>query len=146
MTLRTRCWTYTKRSAASSGECSRFEHKAPRQITREIDEEKMRRDLVTLQLGIMYAQMSLSKRAGDVKLKVSSLAIPRAEIAQDNLRCSSKELSRCHKQNGSPAAALPSSDWKYPLDILRLGAVPSAPGITVEPVTGRFVRRLSGSN
>ena len=46
--------------------------KLHRQITSEIDEDKVRRDAVTLQLGITYAQMSLSKRAGDVKLKVSS--------------------------------------------------------------------------
>jgi hypothetical protein len=43
-----------------------------RQITSGIDEDKMRRDAVTLQLGITYAQMSLSKTAGDAKLKVSS--------------------------------------------------------------------------
>jgi 2-polyprenyl-6-methoxyphenol hydroxylase-like FAD-dependent oxidoreductase len=36
------------------------------------DDEKMRRDAVTLQLGITYKEMSLSKRAGDVTLNLSS--------------------------------------------------------------------------
>lgn len=35
-------------------------------------EEKLRRDAVTLQLGISYREMSLSRRSGDVRLKISS--------------------------------------------------------------------------
>ena len=43
--------------------------KLHKQITSGIDEDKVRRDAVTLQLGITYAQMSLSKRAGETNLK-----------------------------------------------------------------------------
>jgi 2-polyprenyl-6-methoxyphenol hydroxylase-like FAD-dependent oxidoreductase len=35
-------------------------------------EERLRRDAVTLQLGISYKEMSLSRRSGDVQLKISS--------------------------------------------------------------------------
>jgi hypothetical protein len=42
-----------------------------KQITGD-DEGKIRRDAVTLQLGITYKAMSLSKTAGDLTLKVSS--------------------------------------------------------------------------
>ncbi len=43
-----------------------------RQITSQIDEEKMRRDAVTLQLGITYKEMSLSRNCAGVDLKVAS--------------------------------------------------------------------------
>jgi hypothetical protein len=43
-----------------------------RQITSEADEDKVRRDAVTLQLGITYKQMSLSKNAGGADLKVAA--------------------------------------------------------------------------
>jgi 2-polyprenyl-6-methoxyphenol hydroxylase-like FAD-dependent oxidoreductase len=45
--------------------------KLHRQITGE-GEEKLRRDAVTLQLGITYKEMSLSRRSGEVSLKISS--------------------------------------------------------------------------
>jgi 2-polyprenyl-6-methoxyphenol hydroxylase-like FAD-dependent oxidoreductase len=35
-------------------------------------EERLRRDAVTLQLGITYREMSLSRRSGDVELKIAS--------------------------------------------------------------------------
>jgi 2-polyprenyl-6-methoxyphenol hydroxylase-like FAD-dependent oxidoreductase len=43
-----------------------------RQITSQIDEDKVRRDAVTLQLGITYKEMSLSRNCGGVDLKVTS--------------------------------------------------------------------------
>jgi 2-polyprenyl-6-methoxyphenol hydroxylase-like FAD-dependent oxidoreductase len=43
-----------------------------RQITSRIDEGKMRRDAVTLQLGITYKEMSLSRNCGGLELKVVS--------------------------------------------------------------------------
>ncbi|MGA7236358.1 MAG: FAD-dependent oxidoreductase [Bryobacteraceae bacterium] len=43
-----------------------------RQITSQIDEDKVRRDAVTLQLGITYKEMSLSRNCGSVDLKVTS--------------------------------------------------------------------------
>jgi hypothetical protein len=43
-----------------------------RQITNQIDEDKVRRDAVTLQLGITYKEMSLSQNCGGVDLKVTS--------------------------------------------------------------------------
>jgi hypothetical protein len=43
-----------------------------RQITSQTDEDKVRRDAVTLQLGITYKEMSLSRSCGDVDLKVTS--------------------------------------------------------------------------
>ncbi|WP_174240883.1 FAD-dependent oxidoreductase [Granulicella sp. S190] len=45
--------------------------KLHRQITGN-GEEKLRRDAVTLQLGITYKEMSLSKRSGDVNLKIAA--------------------------------------------------------------------------
>ncbi len=45
--------------------------KLHRQIVKDV-EENVRRDAVTLQLGITYKEMSLSKTAGNVKLKISS--------------------------------------------------------------------------
>lgn len=46
--------------------------KLHRQITSAGDEDKMRRDAVTLQLGITYKEMSLSKNAGGTDLKVAA--------------------------------------------------------------------------
>jgi 2-polyprenyl-6-methoxyphenol hydroxylase-like FAD-dependent oxidoreductase len=43
-----------------------------RQITSAADEDKVRRDGVTLQLGITYKEMSLSKNAGGADLKVAA--------------------------------------------------------------------------
>ena len=43
-----------------------------RQITSEVDEDKLRRDAVTLQLGITYKEMSLSKNTGDTDLKIGA--------------------------------------------------------------------------
>jgi 2-polyprenyl-6-methoxyphenol hydroxylase-like FAD-dependent oxidoreductase len=45
--------------------------KLHRQMTGD-GEEKLRRDAVTLQLGITYKEMSLSERSGDVHLKIAS--------------------------------------------------------------------------
>lgn len=45
--------------------------KLHRQISGD-SEEKLRRDAVTLQLGITYREMSLSRRTGDVRLKIAS--------------------------------------------------------------------------
>jgi 2-polyprenyl-6-methoxyphenol hydroxylase-like FAD-dependent oxidoreductase len=45
--------------------------KLHRQITGD-GEERLRRDAVTLQLGITYKEMSLSERSGDVQLKIAS--------------------------------------------------------------------------
>ena len=46
--------------------------KLHKQITSQGDEDKLRRDTVTLQLGITYKQMSLSKNAGGTELKVAA--------------------------------------------------------------------------
>jgi hypothetical protein len=46
--------------------------KLHKQITSEGDDDKMRRDAVTLQLGITYSQMSLSKSAGGADVKVAA--------------------------------------------------------------------------
>lgn len=43
-----------------------------RQITSGVDEDKVRRDAVTLQLGITYKEMSLSKTAGCTDLKIAA--------------------------------------------------------------------------
>ena len=43
-----------------------------RQITSRIDEDKVRRDAVTLQLGITYQEMSLSRNCSGVDLKVTA--------------------------------------------------------------------------
>ncbi|HTU46795.1 MAG TPA: FAD-dependent oxidoreductase [Bryobacteraceae bacterium] len=43
-----------------------------RQITSGVDEDKVRRDAVTLQLGITYKEMSLSKNAGCTGLKIAA--------------------------------------------------------------------------
>jgi 2-polyprenyl-6-methoxyphenol hydroxylase-like FAD-dependent oxidoreductase len=43
-----------------------------RQITSRVDEEKLRRDAVTLQLGITYKEMSLSRNARGGDLKVAA--------------------------------------------------------------------------
>ena len=43
-----------------------------KQITNHADEDKVRRDAVTLQLGITYKEMSLSRMCGDLNLKVMS--------------------------------------------------------------------------
>jgi 2-polyprenyl-6-methoxyphenol hydroxylase-like FAD-dependent oxidoreductase len=43
-----------------------------RQITSKTDEDKVRRDAVTLQLGITYKEMSLSESAGSTDLKVAA--------------------------------------------------------------------------
>ena len=43
-----------------------------RQITSHTDEDKVRRDGVTLQLGITYKEMSLSRNSGGADLKVTS--------------------------------------------------------------------------
>jgi len=43
-----------------------------KQITSHTDEDKVRRDAVTLQLGITYKEMSLSRHSGDLDLKVIS--------------------------------------------------------------------------
>ena len=43
-----------------------------RQITSQIDEDKWRRDGVTLQLGITYEEMSLSRNCGGVDLNVAA--------------------------------------------------------------------------
>jgi 2-polyprenyl-6-methoxyphenol hydroxylase-like FAD-dependent oxidoreductase len=44
--------------------------KLHKQITSQTDEDKVRRDAVTLQLGITYKEMSLSQSSGGVDLKV----------------------------------------------------------------------------
>ena len=46
--------------------------KLHRQITSQSDEDKVRRDAVTLQLGITYKEMSLSRNHGGVDLKVAA--------------------------------------------------------------------------
>lgn len=46
--------------------------KLHRQITSKVDEDKVRRDGVTLQLGITYKEMSLSQTAGATDLKVAA--------------------------------------------------------------------------
>ena len=46
--------------------------KLHRQVTSAADEDKVRRDGVTLQLGITYKEMSLSKNAGGAGLKVAA--------------------------------------------------------------------------
>ena len=43
-----------------------------RQITSRVDEDKVRRDAVTLQLGITYKEMSLSRNCGGEGLKVTA--------------------------------------------------------------------------